>query len=237
MSLHKVSGILFDKDGTLLDFAATWGPATAAVIAELAEGDAGRVASLAALAGFDPENAAFHPDSPIIAGDPDSFAPGWAERLGVPYDAPFSARLNGLFREHSLVSLKAFDGVADVLDQLLSAGFRIGLGTNDAEANARSHLEAMGVADRFSYVAGYDSGHGAKPAAGMVEAFARAIGVMPQAVAMVGDTPHDIAAARAAGAVAIGIARDEESHARLAAISDVVIDDLGRLSAVLAPGH
>ena len=34
------------------------------------------------------------------------------------------------------------------------------------EAPARAHLERAGILDRFAFVAGYDSGHGAKPEAG-----------------------------------------------------------------------
>jgi phosphoglycolate phosphatase len=231
--MHSVAGILFDKDGTLLDFAATWGPATAAVLAELSAGDAEHLEALAELAGFDHRSGLFHPNSPVIAGDPDSFAPDWAARLGIDYDKTFSTRLNRLFREHSLTSLKAFEEVGDVLDALIEAGFSIGLATNDAEENARAHLLAIGVIDRFSYVAGYDSGHGAKPGPGMVRGFADAIGVTPSSVAMVGDTGHDMAAARAAGALAIGIARDEESRAELAPLCDILIDDLGLLVSVL----
>ena len=35
----KLDGVLFDKDGTLISFEKTWGPATHAVIAALAAGD------------------------------------------------------------------------------------------------------------------------------------------------------------------------------------------------------
>lgn len=231
---HSVSGILFDKDGTLLDFAATWGPATAAVLAELAAGDEARHGELARLAGFDRASGVFHPHSPIIAGDPDSFAPQWAELVGVAYDAAFSERVNGLFRQHSLASLKAFEEVGAVLDQLRGAGFTLGLATNDAEANAHAHLEALGIVDRFAFVAGYDSGHGAKPAPGMVRAFAEEIGVPPSAVAMVGDTLHDLDSARAAGAVAIAVVRDGAEAGALAEHADVVIADLGELVAVLS---
>lgn len=226
---RAVAGILFDKDGTLLDFAATWGPATAGVLAELSAGDEDLHDRLARLAGFDRHGGVFHPDSPIIAGALDSFAPEWAAQLGVVYDADFFDRVNRMFREKSLLSLKAFAEVEEVLDALLVAGFSLGLATNDAEENARAHLDAMGITDRFSLVAGYDSGHGAKPGPGMVRAFAESIGVAPAQVAMVGDTLHDLDAARAAGAMGIVVVRTEADARRFEDHADIVIVELGPL--------
>ncbi len=35
-----IRAILFDKDGTLIDFQRTWGPATHVVLSQLCDGDA-----------------------------------------------------------------------------------------------------------------------------------------------------------------------------------------------------
>ena len=42
----------------------------------------------------------------------------------------------------------------------------LGIATNDGEVPARAHLTRAGILDSFAFVAGYDSGHGAKPDAG-----------------------------------------------------------------------
>jgi phosphoglycolate phosphatase len=68
----------------------------------------------------------------------------------------------------------------------------------------------------------------------MIHAFADAIGVPPAAVAMVGDTLHDLDAARGAGAVAIAVVRDGAEAGILAEHADVVIADLGALVGVLS---
>lgn len=232
-----LAGVLFDKDGTLLDFEATWGPATAAVLAVLAAGDRACLDDLARSCGFDPDRMAFAPHSPIIAGDTGAFAPAWAARLGLPYDQGFARRVDALYREESLRSLTVYADVRPALSALRRAGLRIGLATNDSEATARAHLDRIRAAGLFDFVCGYDTGHGAKPAAGMVTAFAAAIGAPPGAVVLVGDSPHDIAAARAAGARAIGIARTEAARAALGDMPDLVIPTLGDLAAALAiPG-
>ena len=63
----SLSGILFDKDGTLLDFNGTWGPTVAATIAHFSQGDAALAARIAALNHFDPLTRTFAPTSPFIA--------------------------------------------------------------------------------------------------------------------------------------------------------------------------
>ncbi|MGL4237933.1 HAD family hydrolase, partial [Tabrizicola sp.] len=100
---------------------------------------------------------------------------------------------------------------------------------NDSEAPARQHLANHGITDCFDFIAGYDSGHGAKPAPGMCLAFARAFALDPARVAMVGDSRHDLEAGRAAGmrtvAVLTGIAKRDE----LSPHADVVLPDIGAI--------
>ncbi|BDA85678.1 phosphatase [Aureimonas sp. SA4125] len=228
--MSPIAGILFDKDGTLLDFVATWGPATAAVLEALGDGNRSSIADMAASAGFLPESGGFAEDSPIIAGATDEFAPAWAARLGLEYDASFAARVNALYRAHSLRSLVGYADVGPMLSVLASKGIAIGLATNDSERTARAHLSAMGVEASFSFIAGYDSGYGSKPGPGMVLAFAEHLGVAPAAIALVGDSAHDMEAARTAGAAAIGIARTEAASLALGTLPDAVVADLGGLN-------
>ena len=64
----RIDGIIFDKDGTLFDFRATWDVWALGVIDELAAGDAALAQRIADAAVFDLQARAFRPDSPIIAG-------------------------------------------------------------------------------------------------------------------------------------------------------------------------
>ena len=63
-----ISALLFDKDGTLFDFARTWNGWSMSVLTGLAEGDAERLAAMAAAISYDLVAAAFRPDSIVIAG-------------------------------------------------------------------------------------------------------------------------------------------------------------------------
>ncbi len=49
----------------------------------------------------------------------------------------------------------------------------LGVATSDSAAGAHATLKSVGLGGQDFFVAGYDSGHGGKPEAGMVLAFCR----------------------------------------------------------------
>jgi phosphoglycolate phosphatase len=108
-------------------------------------------------------------------------------------------------------------------------GLALGVATNDSEAPARAHLAHAGIADLFAFVAGYDSGWGGKPAPGQLLAFARAAGLDPGACAMVGDSLHDLAAARAAGMAGVAVLTGIAGRDTLAPAADAVLGSVAEL--------
>jgi phosphoglycolate phosphatase len=66
-----------------------------------------------------------------------------------------------------------------------------------------------------------------------VLAFARALGIAPREVAVVGDAVHDLAAARAAGAAAVGVLSGPTPRELLAPHADVLIGSVADLPAWL----
>ncbi len=66
-----------------------------------------------------------------------------------------------------------------LLSALRARGLKLGVATNDSEAPARAHLDRHGLTGLLDFMAGYDSGHGAKPGPGMCLAFAAATGLDP----------------------------------------------------------
>ena len=115
------------------------------------------------------------------------------------------------------------------LTSLRDAGLKLGVATNDSEAPALAHLGGANVVGLFDFIAGFDSGYGAKPAAGQLKAFCAQTGCDPARVAMVGDSTHDLMAGAAAGmrciAVLTGIARRET----LAPDAEVGVPDSGHI--------
>ena len=225
--------ILFDKDGTLVDFDRTWGPAAHDVMSTLAAGDRGAFARLVDVSRFDLEAMTFGVDSPLLAGSSAIYGPLWADALGR-LDLPVLCReMDDLFRAAALASLAPLGDPHRLACGLRARGLKLGIASNDAEASVRAQAGRLGIAELMDFVAGYDSGFGGKPLPGMVTAFARHCGVAPGRIAMVGDTMHDVDAARAAGAVSIGVLSGPGHHDELRAHADHVIDHVELLPALL----
>jgi phosphoglycolate phosphatase len=229
-----LAGVLFDKDGTLVDFDATWGRATYPVMRQLAGDDEAIVARLADLMHYAVDERRFRPTSPLIGGSPAEVLAAWGGALGRLGDAALIGELNVAFAAATLHELMPIGDPVAVLDALRDRGLKLGLATNDAEANAAEQLRKLGLDGHMDFVAGYDSGHGGKPAPGMVLAFATAIGAVPGDVMLVGDTPHDLHAARAAGAIGVAVLSGPMGRDVLAPLADHVIASIADLPALVA---
>ncbi len=220
-----IDGLIFDKDGTLFDFRASWGAWTESLLAELAV-DLAERRSLGQVLGYDLATHDFAPDSPVIAMTVSEIAGILLPHVRGHDAATLYARLNALSMAAPMVPAVDLRGV---LGAFAARGLKLGLATNDTEAPARLHLERAGVLSLFDFVAGCDSGWGGKPEPGQLRAFLQVSGLEPSRVAMVGDSLHDLEAGRRAGmrrvAVLTGIAR----RAELAPHADVVLADIGEL--------
>jgi phosphoglycolate phosphatase len=222
----EIDAVLFDKDGTLFDFAATWEVWAAGFLIRLSEGDRVRAATLGRLIGYDFDTNRFQPDSVAIAGTPDDMA----GLLGPEFPNMPRAHLFKLINDEAASTPQAPTvPLGPFLSGLKRSGLKLGVATNDAEEPAIAHLEAAEIRGFFDFVAGSDSGHGAKPEPGQLFAFCDLVGVQPDRTLVVGDSTHDLVAGRAAGmwtaAVLTGIAGADE----LARYADIVIPDIGHL--------
>lgn len=225
-----VSAILFDKDGTLFDFTASWANWTRSVIGVLSDGDAARARALADVLDFDLDTARFAPTSISIAGTLAEQAAALAPILPDQSEEEVRAYLDRAAGRADMVPAAP---LGPLMDRLLARGLTLGIATNDAEQAARRHLDRAGIMDRFAFVAGYDSGYDAKPEPGMCLAFARAIGRDPGNIVMVGDSLHDLHAGRAAGMRTVGVLTGTADRATLAPMADAVLASIADLPAWL----
>lgn len=227
----RIHGVIFDKDGTLFDFHASWGAWTRSILHEESRGDVALAARIAEALGFDPERGEFSPDSVMIGHTSAEVA---AEILRFLPGEDSVALLARLDARAAAAPQQPVTGLHNVLDTLSARGLRLGVATNDSEAPARAHLQEAGVVDFFDFIAGHDSGHGGKPEPGQLLAFAHGLGLDPAACAMVGDSLHDLRAARAAGMASIGVLTGVAGHETLAPMADVVLDSIFHLPEWLA---
>jgi phosphoglycolate phosphatase len=221
-----IRGLLFDKDGTLFDFMATWGQWTRDLLDDLAAGSADLSETLARAVGYDRATGSFAADSPVIAHTPAEIADALLPHLPGSSPMALVARMNALSATAGQVEAVP---LAPLFRQFRDMGYRIGLVTNDSEEPARAHLARAGLTPLFDYVAGSDSGHGAKPEPGPLLAFAGRFGLRPAEVLMVGDSRHDLVAGRAAGMQTAGVLTGLAGRGDLDPLADVVLPDIGHL--------
>lgn len=224
-----LKAILFDKDGTLVDFDRTWGEAGFQVLTALAKGDAEAFERLVKIAKYDVKSRVFLPGADLIAGTSTDMAPIWAEALGRDDHDDLAKEIDRRFMELAPTLMVPIGNPLDILSTLAERGYRLGIATNDIEAAALQQAELMGLLPHLDFIVGQDSGHGAKPGPGMVHGFARHIGVDPEHVALVGDSTHDLHAARAAGAIGIAVLSGPATRADLEPHADYVIDSIADL--------
>ena len=226
----KVDGLLFDKDGTLFDFHATWSVWAGGVIRALAEGDEGMIRRLAALLGYDLDRQEFDTTSVVIAESSSTIAALIAAEL--PGRSADEVE-NYLMMTAAEVPQSPSLPLAPYLTELAGRGLSLGVMTNDNEYAARVHLKSVGIETHFDFIAGCDSGFGAKPDPGPLLAFAKATGLSPDRVAMVGDSTHDLIAGRAAGMHTVGVLTGLADTMELAPYADIVFPDISHIPAWL----
>ncbi|MEJ6401291.1 HAD family hydrolase [Yoonia sp. 2307UL14-13] len=215
-----IKGILFDKDGTLFDFNATWGAWTRRMLADEVGDDPERLDRLAKVMGFDTANERFFPGSVVIAATVHETAEAM---LTVLTDTDKETLVARMRTAATKVIQKEATPLRPYFDDLRLDGLRLGIATNDAEVSALAHLERAGIRDHFDFIAGYDSGHGAKPGQGQMHGFCAHTGLTPDQCIMVGDSLHDLEAGRAAGMMTIGVLTGPAPAEELAPKADQVL--------------
>lgn len=171
--------MIFDLDGTLTDSAAgvvaSFRHALAVVGAEVPPGDlAAQVVGPPMLQTLSGLGLGQRAEEALAAYRADYTSRGWA--------------MNALY-----------DGIAELLADLRSAGVRLAVATSKSEPAARRILDHFGIADHFEVIAGAGA-DGSRAAKSEVLAHALSqLGQLPRSVLMVGDRVHDVEGARSHG--------------------------------------
>ena len=230
MTFAHIRAVLFDKDGTLFDFSASWSGWASQLLSDLSGGDAATAERLATAIEYDLSESRFRPTSPVIAG-----TLAEATELLLPHlpEESFGSLSEHLLRSSAAAEMVPPLPLAPLLDRLTAHGLKLGVATNDGVASAIAHLTRAGILEHFTQVLGYDSGYTPKPAPDMLLGFATHLGLEPRHVVMVGDSTHDLVAGRAAGMATIGVLTGMASAAELHPYADRVLPDIGHLPGAL----
>lgn len=227
-------GVLFDKDGVLVDFNATWLAPYQQVAEYLAARFPGGPDAEALLhAGGWRGGGAWADDSVLATCENAAIMDFWETCIGTQLGAEERDYIDNFFRTATRVMQPVIADLPDCLGALKTRDFMLGVATMDNEANARAMAAHFKIDPLLGFICGADSGFGLKPDPGMLIAFAEAMRLPPAEVVMVGDSPLDLQMARAAGAgLAVGVTSGAYSADQLAG-ADYVLENIGRLPALL----
>jgi phosphoglycolate phosphatase len=233
LDLGAIKGILFDKDGTLLDYDASWLPVNRKLADIAAEGDAALADRLLSACGMDPVTGHVVPDSLLAAGNTRQISEGLVaagSRLDID---DLTRQLDALFSRAAEFAVPVTD-LGAFFRRMKARGYRLGVASSDNQTSIRETARRFGFADCLDYVAGYDSGFGVKPEPGMVLGFCAATGLLPHQVAMVGDNNHDLHMGRNAGVgLNIGVLTGTGSRDSLGKAADYCLADITELEQLL----
>lgn len=219
-----IRGILFDKDGTIVDYWRTWLPVNRDAALYAARGDKSLAVELLRLGGQDPATDRITPGAPLAAGDFMDIASAFAAHPGVASASDLVAGIEAVFLKGGATHSALIDGVHAAVGELHRRGFRLGIATNDSTGGIETSLAHHDILHLFDFAAAADSGYGTKPDPRMALAFCQAVGVAPQEVAVVGDAVHDLAMGRAAGVgLTVGVLSGTSAHDDLAPLADLVV--------------
>lgn len=229
-----IKGILFDKDGTLVDFNRTWFAIGDRLALEAAGGDRDRADALLRSAGYDFAKGHFIADSVFAAGTNSDVVALWYPDLAPRLRQEMVVRFDRITAVEGASKAVAVPGGVAAIGALHAAGYRLGVATNDSTGGAEQTLLMLGVAQMFSAAYGYDAVANPKPAPDTVIAFCDLTGLKATEIAMVGDNGHDMEMARAAGAgLAIGVLSGTGTRQTLAH-ADAILGSIAELPDFLA---
>ncbi len=108
-------------------------------------------------------------------------------------------------RGRGLVEEPLYEGVAELVEALEADGWLLGVATGKSDRGLRLCLDHHGLHSHFVTCQTADR-HPSKPHPSMIEQALADAGAEPASSMMIGDTSYDMAMAKAAGVVAVGVA-------------------------------
>lgn len=147
-----------------------------------------------------------------------------------------AAELVSVYRAHNEPlhgEIELFAGMEDVLLALRDEGRLLGLVSAKRRSTVELAFAATAIGHLFNVVVGGDEAPGQKPAPDLLLVALERLGARADEAVYVGDSPYDIAAARAGGLGAIGVTWGRVHDRSLLRDADVLVDTPAELLAHL----
>ena len=236
----KIKGIVFDKDGTLLDYERCWIPvAEGAVDYVLArhpgEGVRARVIANLGIT----EDGTVDIDGPLCRGDYAGIGMAFIDGYR---DAGYEVSVEAMARDIPAGFAASRDratvvpicpNLKELLRRLRDMGISLGLITSDGADSTTYTLSRLGVNGLFDVLLTHDDLQPAKPDPYFMGVFMQKTGLSPDEILMVGDTFADIDFGINSGTHTLGVGRSEKNRSRLAKKAEFIGRDISAVFDVI----
>jgi HAD superfamily hydrolase (TIGR01509 family) len=207
-----IQAIVFDFDGLILD---TEGPVYRSWV-EVYEAYGEELPFERWIEIVGSTTAVFHPQHHLEA------------RLGRPLSKEVLDRRISR-RTELVLAEKLLPGVVGLIDAARASGLRLGVASSSTSDWVTSHLERLGILDRFDCIRCRDQVANAKPAPDLYLAVLECLGVGADEAFAIEDSPNGIAAANAAGLGCVAIPNPITSGLDLTN-ADMIVDSLADIT-------
>jgi phosphoglycolate phosphatase len=228
-----IKGILFDKDGTLIEVNGTWIPLYKTMLADVFGHGPDEITELLSRTGYISESNSIRAGSIMAGGTTREIASIWWPEISAEERRDRVYHIDSVIGPQAKSFVKPLMDLTPVFDELHQMGFVLGVGTNDSEASGRAHMVHLGVEQYFEIILGSDSVDVPKPSGQMVARFAEVTGLAPHEIAMVGDNSHDMEEARHGGAMAIAVLTGNAGHGDIAHLADHTLKSVADIPRLL----
>lgn len=232
----EIKGILFDKDGTLIDFFEAWGKTIQPVIRKILEEakiDKKEELLLKILnhigvydSYIDPEGSFAWKPYEQIAEDISVFMQVEQKQLSMS-TKEIQICLSDFFQqEQSRQSIPQLTDLKELMDTLNQMGFYTGIATTDEYEATLECIEKCNIKDNISFYGTAGREMPVKPDARLLHQAADHWKIQPKQIIVVGDTPNDMRFAKNAGAIAVGVLSGTGRRKDLEQVADYIIDSV-----------
>jgi phosphoglycolate phosphatase-like HAD superfamily hydrolase len=236
----NVDCIVFDKDGTLLDFDYTWGTRTANWIRALARqipGENNLYEYFSKAIGYDWTNKRVQPDGPTAVTTAQklvTLAAGALYQQGLPWHESEHLAVQTIHQEmgapFKASEIRPVGNVMGTTLRLKDAGLLLAIATGDDRNPTESTLSLLGIASQISAVVCGDDPIPEKPDPAALFHIRDETGIPTKRMLMVGDTVNDMLTGRnAAVAGCIGITGSTGEPSMLAPYADAILTSIEEL--------
>ena len=230
----KAQAIIFDKDGTLIDFHAMWGGWVVYLADQLENASGVKLRqALYNMMGYDETQGKVRANGKVAAMPMAFLRESTIEliqSLGQTRKQAEKLVEECWFIPDPILLAHPFTDMRELFQHLHSQNIKIAIATADDRAPTQAMIEAFDIEEYISTFICADDGIPSKPAPDMVLTLCERMGIKPAHVMVVGDTTSDLKMARASSAgLAVGVLSGV-SHARdLAPFADVLIESIEEL--------